>query len=243
MLGVYNIPKEPVKPKRPNQPYEEADADEMAEYNQLTQDYKAQMAKYEELKLAKKGKEQMLTWYLDEWLPTVVGIDWWGLKTRCYNLPTDKQTVNRKTKVCVTKTTEGFGLLQFENSRKRWLETFKWKDANPKAKRPPQYSKKKPDTHIFKSKWSDENHGKGSGWANEAYKVFMERVRRVGEFREEEEQNGSPRMNYGRLLVKRANKIKDDETCPPSKRRKILENEDKEGEGGVKFDIIFEDEE
>ena len=74
MLGVYNIPKEPVKPKRPNQPDEDAMADEMAEYNQLTQDYKAQMAKYETLRLAKKCKEQMLTWYLDEWLPTVAGI-------------------------------------------------------------------------------------------------------------------------------------------------------------------------
>ncbi len=73
--------------------------------------------------------------------------------------------------------------------------------------------------------------------------VFMERVKHVNELREEEEQNGAPKMTYGRLLVKRANNVHDDETCPPSKRRKILENEDKEGVGGVKFDIIFEDEE
>jgi hypothetical protein len=243
MLDIYNIPEEPAKPSRPDDLDDEAEQDEIAEYNENTKYYKEEMATYKRLKLAKTHKETMLTWYLDEWLPTVVGVDWWGLKARCYHLPTDKFKVNRKNKVCITKTTEGFGLLQFENSRQRWLETFKWKDANPKAKRPPQYSKKKTETHIFKSKWSDDNHGKGSGWAKEAYRVFMDRVKHVGEFRENEEQSGSPKMSYGRLLVKRANNVHEDETCAPSKRRKVLENEEEEGEGGVTFDILFEEEE
>jgi hypothetical protein len=243
MLDIYNIPEEPVQPAKPVELDDEAEQHEIDEHNEERQHYKAQLATYKRLKLAKTSKEAMLTWYLDEWLPTVVGVDWWGLKARCYQLPTDKFKVNSKNKVCITKTTEGFGLLQFENSRQRWLETFTWKDANPKAKRPPQYSKKKTETHIFKSKWSDDNHGKGSGWAKEAYKVFMERVKHVGEFREKEEQIGSPKMSYGRLLVKRANNVHDDETCPPRKRRKVLENEDEEGEGGLKFAIIFEEEE
>jgi hypothetical protein len=244
MLDIYNIPEEPTKPTRPNELDDDAEQPEIEEHNEETKYYKAQMATYKILKDAKKNKEVMLTWYLDEWLPTVVGIDWWGIKARCYNLPTDKFRKNRKTRECITKTTEGFGLLQFENSRQRWLETFKWKDANPKAKRPPQYSKKKTETHIFKSKWSDDNHGKGSGWAKEAYKIFMERVNHVREFREQEEQSGSPKMTYGRLLVKRANNVHDDETCAPSKRRKILENEDEDGEGGVvQCDMVFEEEE
>ena len=150
MLDIYNIPEEPAQPLRPDELNEEAETDEIAEYNEQTQDYKAQMATHKRLKNAKTSQEELLTWYLDEWLPTVVGIDWSGPKIRCYHLPTDKSKVNRKTKVCITKTTEAFGLLQFENSRQRWLETFKWKDANPKAKRPPQYSKKKTETHIFK---------------------------------------------------------------------------------------------
>ena len=71
----------------------------------------------------------------------------------------------------------------------------------------------------------------------------MDRVKHVGEFRANEEQSGSPKMTYGRLLVKRANNVHEDETCPPSKRRKVLENEEEEGEGGVTFDILFEEEE
>ena len=39
MLGICIIPEEPVKSKRPKEPDEEADENEMAEHNQLTQDY------------------------------------------------------------------------------------------------------------------------------------------------------------------------------------------------------------
>ena len=205
LLNVYDIPEltnEPVKPAEPGEGDDVSD-EEMTHYNEERTAYKASMQEYKALKQKIKCNETILTWYLDEWLPTVVGLDWWKPSIRCYRLPTDKSKVNNKTKVYVTKTTEAFGLLQFENSRERWLETFKWKKANPHLKRAPQYSTKKPETHIFKSKWSDDTLGKGSGWNKEAYKVFMIRVKHVGDFRAVEVQHGSPKMCFGRLLVKR----------------------------------------
>ena len=249
MVDVYIIPPAPEKPVQPD-PIEEdedrstEDTDELIrEQNLAVGAYNQVLAEYRNLKKLHHSKELMLTWYLDEWLPNVVGIDWWGPLCRPYNMPTDKFMVAQKTKTCITKTTEAFGLLQFENSRERWLATFVWKEANPKAKRPPQYSKKKPVTHIFKSKWSDESHGKGSGWDKKAYKVFMERVKQVGEFRDNESKTGSPRMTYGKVLVKRAHGVDEHATGPPSKRRKVLADEDGEdGEGGVVVDIVFEEE-
>ena len=243
LLNVYDIPElpeEPVKPAKPDE-QDEVSEEEWSQYNEERNAYKAALEEYKDLKNKIKCKEIILTWCLDDWLPAVVGVDWWHQKNRCYLLPTDKYQVHKKTKVCVTKTSEAFGLLQFENSRARWLETFKWKKANPHLKRAPQYSTKKPETHIFKSKWSDDSFGKGSGWNKEAYKVFMKRVKHVGDFRAVEVRRGSPRMRFGRSLVKRAHGIAQNETSAPSGRRRVLGDDEGEAAEPVDVALIFDD--
>ena len=243
LLNVYDIPEltnEPVKPAEPGEQDDGSD-EELTHYNEERTAYKASMREYKALKQKIKCNETMLTWYLDEWLPAVAGLDWWKPSIRCYCLPTDKWKVNTKTKVCVTKTTEAFGLLQFENSRERWLETFKWKKANPQMKRAPQYSTKKPETHKFKSKWSDDSFGQGSGWNKEAYKVFMKRIEHVGKFRAEEVRLGSPKMRFGRSLVKKKHGIDESETSAPTGKRRVLEGGEAGADKPVGFTITFED--
>ena len=121
------------------------------------------------------------------------------------------------------------------------METFKWKKANPHLKRAPQYSTKKPETHKFKSKWSDDSFGKGSGWNKEAYKVFMKRVKHVGNFRAVGVQHGSPTMCFGRLLVKRGHGIAKNETSAPSGKRRVLDDDEAEASKPVGVALIFED--
>ena len=93
--------------------------------------------------------------HLNEWLPSVVGCDWWSPQIRPYKFMTDKVEVEGAQKVLVTVTSEAFGLVQCENSRDKWIENFKHKEANGRKSTVPMHNKNKPKTHKFKAKWSD----------------------------------------------------------------------------------------
>ena len=170
---------------------------------------------------AYQRKVKLLVWWWDSYLPMVVGVDCWGPNTRLYKLPIDTfDDENGKTKVFVTKAGEAFGLIQFENSRERWIKIFQWKDANPTLKNPPQYSSKKSETLPFKAKWSDHTHGQGTGWDPAAYEVYNERLRMVIAFREQEKADGNPKMKRGLELVKEAHNIPLTQTGPVSSRKR-----------------------
>ena len=184
--------------------------------NQTTKDkHEAAMAKYE----AYKRKKQILLWWVDCYLAMIVGVDSWGPTIRPYFLPTDKRKgADGKDKMCVPRAGEAFALVQFENSRERWLQVFKWKKANPGKKNPPQYSANKPETHDFKAKWSDYSHGQGSGWDPEAYSVFNRRMEAIKAFREEEAANGFPRMKEAKKLIRAYNEIPANQNSHPTSR-------------------------
>ena len=163
----WNLGKEVKEPKEPAN-----------NASQTTKDkYEAAMVKYN----AYKRKKQILLWWVDCFLAMIVGVDSWGPTIRPYFLPTDKRKgADGKDKVCIPRAGEAFALVQFENSRERWLEVFKWKKNNPGKKNPPQHSEKKPETHNFKAKWSDDcSHGQGSGWDPEAHSVFNRRMEAI----------------------------------------------------------------
>ena len=107
---------------------------------------------------------------------------------------------------------------------------------NPGKKNPPQCGQKKPDTHIFKAKWSDYSHGQGSGWDPEAYSVFNRRMEAIKAFREEEAANGFPRMKEAQKLIRAYNEIPEGQNSHPSRaaarRQQVqLEDEGSETEG------------
>ena len=175
---------------------------------------------------AHKRKCDILIWYLDSFLPMVVGVDFWGPNIRLCNLPIDTFEVsNGKKKVCVSKAGEAFALVQFENSRERWINIFKWKKANPGKKNPPQYSKKRPETHECKSKWSDYAHGQGSGWDPEAFGVHNQRLKEVKALREEEDKDGYPKMNFGNKLLGKFLDIPVNQDGPVSEKQRAQEVE------------------
>ena len=176
----------------------------------------------EDNKKKRERKLKVLIWYLDEYMPKMASVTYWGPTIRPYKLMTDKMKIEGHTGVLVTSSTEAFALLQYENSRKKWIEIFKWKDANGWRKTAPQYSSKKPETAPFKSKWSEAKNGQGSGWDPIALATFNQRQDAIKEWRAKDKAEDYKRMKDCQSLIKAANEIKADQTEPSRKRRRTV---------------------
>ena len=190
-------------------------------------------------------KVLILTWYLDIWLPFVVGVDWFGPMIRPYKLMTDMVEILGKQKVLVTVTSEAFGLLQYENSREVWINNFKYKLLHGEKKTPPQYNAKKAEMSIYKAKWSNANSGQCSGWDRAAFGVFEERKNQIKAFRAEEAKNDYKKMKYGQGLIKIANKIEVDAADPAKRAAKRARTDAGEGVSSdvdEEVDMEFEEE-
>lgn len=75
-------------------------------------------------------------WYTDCWLPIVVGSEYWDESNCHYKLPTDECSIKKKDgteekKVLCTISSEGFGLLVYDNCRDKWQNIFTLKAENP----------------------------------------------------------------------------------------------------------------
>ncbi len=193
-------------------------------------------------------KVNILTWYLDEYLPMAVGLECWGPNIRPFHLMTDKVEVegdpSGKKKVLVTVTSEAFGLLLYANCREKWIAGFEWK-AKQKTKKPklPQYKKSDPSTHAFKAKWSNSRTGSvtGGGWDKEAFKYFEAMKTKIGDWREQEAADGNVNYTQGQNIIKVCNDIKQEDTGKPEPKRRKTVNSGAETEIVV-VDITFLDE-
>ena len=109
------------------------------------------------------------------------------------------------------------------------------------------FNANKPDTHQFKSKWSDSKGGQQSGWDVEVYHVFCQRLEQVDHFCKEEEKNGNLQMKHGQKLIKISLKIDLAQTGPKKRGRNQNEDDD-EGEdqaddaGGADVELLMFDE-
>lgn len=196
--------------KEPEKPPKDASEEDKAKYEQDKEAYDYYVYKVE-LKL----------WYVDQYLMQAAGAEFWGPKIKPYYLPVDKFQLGDALKMRVPAAAEAFGLVQYENSRKRWLNVFKWKKKNPgKGKKPPSWSKSKPETAPFKCTWSDYAHGQGSGWDPQAYRTYIKRLAAVQAFRKEEEEEDYPQMMAAQAMIKAHYGIPEEETEPPKKKRK-----------------------
>ena len=188
----------------------------------------------------------LLTWYLNEWIPSVVGNDWWSAQIRPYKFTTDKVEVEGAQKVLVTVTSEAFGLVQYENSRDKWIENFKYKEANGKRATVPMYNKNKPETHKFKAKWSDAKSGQCSGWHPGAFTMFQIRKGSIKEFRVQDEADDMIKQKFGQKMIRIAYKIEDndDGTVEPAAKRARTESDEQEALAAVatKSVVTVEDE-
>jgi hypothetical protein len=173
-------------------------------------------------------KVAIFSWYVEEYLPMAAGVQWFGPTIRPYFLPSDLiEMPSGEKKVCVTITSEAYGLLVYENCRDKWLEIFKWRDLQPKGKKlsPPTYKPSDSETHKFKAKWSDSSIGQNTGWHTDAYKRFAVIMQQIKAFREQDEANGKTAQINGRKLIRSVHGVKDEEEEePPKKKRKGATN-------------------
>ena len=158
-------------------------------------------------------KVDLLCWYLDQYLPNVVGLDFWGPTIRPFHLMTDKVNIENdnsgKKKVLVTVTSEAFGLLIWANCRDKWIHCCEFKKANRKGVKPPKFNKKDKTTFVYQNKWSNSRTGQveGGGWHLDALEYLNEAIGKIQTFRSNDEVNNFVAMNYGRELIKAEHNI------------------------------------
>ena len=191
---------------------------------------------------------ELLTWYLDSYLPFAVGLEFWGPNIRPFHLLSDKIMVDGdpsgKEKVLVTVTSEAFGQLVYANCRDKWMHEFNYKKGKRKGAKVPKFDKQDKSTHVYQNRWSSSRTGQlvGGGWAPEALNYFNLAIERLQKVREEEKKTGNQQFKIGRTLVQAINntKLERDSSSEGSKKRK------KAGKGTVNkvevFDLLFLDE-
>ena len=204
-LGDAPFPVEPGPPPRQNgaEPSQE-----------LMDKYTQDKATWDAWKLKHEAK----LWYYDRYLPKAIGDDSvLNIKTRGYKHILEKNSQN---KVIVTSATEAYALIQYQNSRSRWIAVFLWKkDTTKNGIKPPMYNSNKDETKEFKCLWSDYAHGQGSGWDPQALKVYNQRRQALVEFRAEEEEKGFPKMKEALAMIRKHHDIPDGELSYPGKKK------------------------
>lgn len=172
----------------------------------------------DEVKAKYQQDVELLSWYVETWLPKVVDFASYPDNVRPHYRLSSLTNVAGEQKVRVTITREAYGLLQFENSRERWLACYKFEQTAPKVKgkkqQAPQYNSQKPETNRFKSKWSDYKAGQCSAWDPVAYQTFEQRKQHIKNHRAADEANGFKAEKFAMKLSKIAQGIKDEEAPP-----------------------------
>ena len=175
---------------------------------------------------AKHEKElELLTWYLDSFLPNAVGLEFWGPNVRPFRLMTDKFDVpgdpSGKKKVLVTITSEAFALVIFANCRDKWVADFKLKAGNKRAKIP-KFNKDDPETHKYQNKWSSSRTGQvqGGGWDYEALQYLNKSIAAIQTWRKAEAERGNATYKLGQDLIRKAQELTMVGQEPKTKKRK-----------------------
>ena len=147
-------------------------------------------------KASYKERIEDLAWYVESWLPRCVDTEWYSASIRPRERMTSLVKVEGKMKPRVSSAREGYGFIQFENSRESWLAKFQWDDeqeevhklTGAKKKQAPNYSKKREKaTKQFKSKWSDYASGSQCKWDPCVYAELELKQEMVREWRKADE--------------------------------------------------------
>ena len=193
---------------------------------QVKEDFAQATEKYEK-------QLELLTWYLDVFLPCAVGLEFWGQNVRPFKLMTDKAEVpgdpSGKKRVLVTITSEAFALVIFANCRDKWIADFDYRASNKRAKIP-KYNKHDPDTHKYQNKWSSSRTGQvqGGGWDKEALECLNKCIKSIQAWREAEAEGGNRMHKLGMGLIREAQGVTISEEPKGKKRKKSAEKAEAE---------------
>ena len=150
----------------------------------------------EGIKASYAKRVDLLTWYIECWLPKCVDEKWYNAAVRPRHRLTSKVDVLGKQKAMVTVTREACGFIQFENSRSCWIAKFQWDDEQAEKKKKgeikkcvsaPNYSKAKhAATKDYKCKWSDYAQGSQSKWDPVVHTEHELKMNKVDEWRKKD---------------------------------------------------------
>ena len=194
----------------------------------------------EEVKASYKKRRATLTWYVEQWLPRCVDEKWFAAGFRPHERLSKIIDIGNKVyRARVSATREGYGFIQFENSRESWLNKFKWDDeqekiakrTGKKAKSAPNYSyKNKKDTKQFKSKWSDFGSGQKSKWDPLVYAEFELKIDKVENWRKEDELKNYKGQDFLMKLSRERQGLPDTQDVPTHKRKRGRGKRDEDDE-------------
>ena len=174
----------------------------------------------EEEKKAYQHRVNMLEWYLEQYLAKTCFPKWFSATIRTTSLLTDLIRVEGEDKVYVTPTMEGYGLMQWQNSRDKYAAVFEWKAKNGWKKAAPEYDEDELETEPFKQEWSDDKKGQQSGWDPMAKQVLQERIDHVVKQRAADAQNGKKAQKFAMKLCQKANNVDPDANKKKSAKKK-----------------------
>ena len=168
-----------------------------------------------------------LTWYVEKYTPRAVDDKYFPANIRPHERITSTCAVDGKQKIRVTIAREAYGLIQFENSRGRWLKCFEWEDeqkklpGNSARKPPPSYNKKKEEeTKDYKCKWSDHAQGQGTGWDPVVYSVYDLKVNKIAKWREEDAAKNFQGQDFAKKLCQICHGVNPDVPSASTSRKK-----------------------
>lgn len=167
-------------------------------------------------------KKQIFIWYYDVYLVACLPKEFWKEDIRYYQLLTDEINIFGKMKGLVTVSSEAFALLMWENCRDKWINYFKYKEANGEKAAIPKG--KEPGAQDHLAKWSDGKEGQVlyGGWKEEAYVKFEELKKTLKAWRAADTGKLGPKLalKYMRTLHKRTGKFPEDDKKKGSSRKR-----------------------
>ena len=208
--NVPDVPQEPVQPMVDD--YEVTD-----EYREAKAKYDTEKAEYDTLTAQCARKLEVLLWWTDNYLPGVVGLQFWGSELRPHHLMTDLKLVpgdtSKEEKMLVTSTSEAFAMTLYKNCRTKWINTYEWK-ATHKAcdSEPPKWDRDDESTHKYHSIWSNSRTGsaEGAGWNSDAVEYVAECGASIRESRSQDKANDYKIGKLAMALIKEENNIGED---------------------------------
>ena len=193
----------------------------------------------EEIKASYKKRRGLFSWCVESWLPRCVDDKWHGQAVRPRERVTNKIDDGGDMRERVSATREGYGFIQFENSRDSWMAKFKWdkeqelmkRKTGAKCKPAPNYSnKRKAQTKDFKCKWSDFGQGQQSKWDPVVYSELQLRIQKVMVWREKDAEKNCKGQDFAMKLSQEWQGLTEADLQPKTRKKRgrdiFMENDD-----------------
>jgi hypothetical protein len=166
-------------------------------------------------------QKRFLTWFANNWLVKAAGYEHYGPTVRPYKMAVNTKVVDGKRVNYVTKESEAYARLMFENCRDKWMHITKQKLKNPKWVIP-TLNKDDDSTHKYHTtKYSDKSCGqvKGGGWSPEAFAALTKHIKDVKAFREQDKVDGWKIHKLCKELIRVEMDITDDKFLDNKRKR------------------------